>query len=519
MSGRPALGRSALIIGLGGAGSRVLGLVREQVVAALFGASAATDAFRVAFRVPLALYDLLIGGMVSSAMVPVLSEDAADNAALGRRLSVLLTVATLILLAAVVLLMALAPQLIALLGAGYSAGVQALSVDLVRVVLPALVFMGVSGVLTAALNSRERFHYPAIATAAFNGGVVLAALALHQQFGIASLALGVVGGAALQAALQAPGLRGVPLRPRFDLTDPALRRMLRLYLPVALGLVVSTVGIAIDTNLASRTGEGSLAAMGFATTLVQFPLGLIATGVSSAVLPALARHAKVMSGDGGGSARQAYRSELALALRLVLVTIAPATVALVVLREPVIALLFQRGAFDDTAAARTSLAFLAYAPGLPAAALDQVLIFGFYAQQRTIPPVLVGVAAVGIYLVCGLALIGPLGMTGLALANSVQWLSHAIIMALLTQRSLGGLGGLGLGPAALRVVLASLAMAAILLVVRTQLLREAPGDGLFLAGGLVVAGVAGAAAYVGTLAVLGRGELTLLVDAVRARRG
>lgn len=518
MSARP-LGRSALIIGLGSVGSRVLGLAREQVIAALFGATAATDAFRVAFRVPLALYDLLIGGMVSSALVPVLSEDASDNAALGRRLSVLLTLAPLCLMVAVALLTAGAPQVMGLLGAGYGAEVQALSVDLVRVVLPALVFMGVSGVLTAALNSRERFHYPAMATVAFNGGVVVSALALHRQFGIASVAIGVVGGAALQVALQAPGLKGVPLRPRFDLTDPALRRMLRLYLPVALGLVVSTIGIAIDTNLASRTGEGSLAAMGFATTLVQFPLGLIATGVSSAVLPALARHAKAMGGNSGGAAGRAYRSDLGLALRLVLVTIVPATVALAVLREPIIALLFQRGAFDDAAAARTSAAFLAYAPGLPAAAIDQVLIFGFYAQQRTIPPVLVGVAAVGIYLVCGLALIGPLGMTGLALANSAQWVSHAVIMGLLTQRSLGGLGGLGVGRAALRVAAASLAMAAALLLAGGQLSLGGPLDTPSLAGRLGLAVVAGAAAYLGALAVLGRAELALLVEAVRLRRG
>ena len=283
------LARSALIIGLGNVGSRVLGLLRELVIAALFGATAPTDAFRVAFRVPLALYDLFIGGMISAALVPVFSGLTGDRALLTRLISALLTLIVLVLLLVVALLLLAAPWLMPLLAAGYPPEVQQLSVDLVRVLMPSLIFMGLSGVLTALLYAQERFQLPAVAIMAYNAGMVVAALLLHQVFGIASLAIGVLAGAAFQVVLQSPGLRGLPLRPSIDFSDPAVRQVFRLYFPVALGLVVSAAGIAIDTNLASRTGAGNLAAMGFATTLVQFPLGLVATGVSAAVLPSLSR--------------------------------------------------------------------------------------------------------------------------------------------------------------------------------------------------------------------------------------
>lgn len=512
------LARSALIIGLGNVGSRVLGLLRELVIAALFGATAPTDAFRVAFRVPLALYDLFIGGMISAALVPVFSGLTGDRALLTRLISALLTLIVLVLLLVVALLLLAAPWLMPLLAAGYPPEVQQLSVDLVRVLMPSLIFMGLSGVLTALLYAQERFQLPAVAIMAYNAGMVVAALLLHQVFGIASLAIGVLAGAAFQVVLQSPGLRGLPLRPSIDFSDPAVRQVFRLYFPVALGLVVSAAGIAIDTNLASRTGAGNLAAMGFATTLVQFPLGLVATGVSAAVLPSLSRsfQAATPGHDAGVIADPAgYRAALGLGLRLVVVTILPAAVGLTLLREGVIRLLFQRGAFDALAAQRTSSAFLAYAPGLPAAAVDQVLVYGFYARKQTLQPVLVGVVAVGVYLAVGLALLQPLGMPGLALANSAQWTVHMLIMALLTYRSLTGLSGIGLWPTIARTVAATAALAGAL-TVAAALLPSATGSDALTASAVVVALVIiGAAVYLAALALVGREELRLLASAFR----
>ena len=512
MSARP-IPQAALILALGNIGSRVLGLAREQVIAGLFGATALTDAFRVSFRVPLALYDLLIGGMISSALVPVFSEylAAGQRRELGAILSTLINLLALALIGIVLLLIASAPLLVRLLAAGYPAEVRFLSVDLVRLVVPSLFFMGISAVLTATLYAQQRFLLPAIAVMCYNAGIVAIALVLHRYFGIFSLVLGVLVGALFQMLLQLPALRGLGYRLWLDVRHPGVRQVARLYSPVALGLVVSTFAIAIDTNLASRTGEGSLAAMGFATTLVQFPLGLVAAAVSSAILPSLSRHAQGL--DEASQAR--YKSVLALGLRLVLVTIIPATVGLLVLRGPLVRLLFQRGAFDALAAQRTSLAFLAYSPGLPAAAIDQVLIFGYYARKNTITPVLVGLLGVGVYLAVGLALLRPLGMPGLALANSAQWVTHMIVMALLTYRSTGGLPGLA--STVLRVLLASGAMAGMLLLALALTpagsLASTAALGAFLATLLLMGGLI----YLAALALIGRKELNLLASAFHSR--
>lgn len=507
-----SLARAALVVGLGSAGSRVLGLVRELVIAALFGATAPTDAFRAAFRVPLALYDLIVGGMVSSALVPTFASYLArnDEASLRRAVN---AVGALLLVALVIIAVAVgvwAVPIMDALGAGYDAAVRAQSVDLLRVMLPALVFMGATGLLSALLYAQDRFLPPALALTCFNAGVVVTAFVLHPAFGVLSLAFGVVTGALLQAALQLWALRGWFTSLTLSFRHPAVRHVLGLYTPVALGLIVSTLTIAIDTNLASRTGEGSLAAMGFATTLVQLPLGLVATGVSTAALPRLARSAGI-----AGDTLMQYKRALVEGLRIVLLMILPAAVGLVLLREPVIRLLFERGAFDEAATARTALAFLAYAPGLPAAALDQVLVNGYYARQDTRTPVIVGVLAVVVYLVSALLLLEPLGMPGLALANSLQWTSHLLMMVLLTHRSLGGLSGFDLGGTALRALLAVAVMAGVVFLaaaaLQTEEIRGLPAL-LALVAGL---GVLGATVYAGALAVLGRKDLRLLTGALR----
>ena len=526
--------RNAFIVGLGNVGSRVLGLVREQVIAGLFGATAATDAFRVAFRVPLTLYDLLAGGMISAALVPVFSrysnaQDKASQEELGVVASTMFNGQLLVSAALALLLGLLAPQVMNLLASGYDSPVREQASGILRLLLPALVFMCLSSVLTARLYARERFTLPAMAALAYNGGMLTGALFLSQTLGIASLAVGLVAGMLAQTLIQAPAFRGLAYQVRLSLGHPQVKEVLRLYLPVALGLVVSMVGVAIDTALASRTGEGGLAALGFATTLVQFPLGLVAAGVGAATLPIMSRYSPAgteppVVGPDTLAAQQAdpaislaaYKDALALALKLTLVTIVPATVGLALLRTPVVRLLFQRGAFDGVATQRTALAFLAYAPGLPAAALDQMLIYGYYARRQTLTPVLVGVASVGVYLLVALALLERLGMPALAIANSAQWGAHAALMGILTLRAVGRLEGVwaALG----RTLLASAAMGGVLTLLNALLgvSIQTSAVSLTLLLGLTVA--AGALTYIGALALVGRDELGLLAGALRRKR-
>jgi putative peptidoglycan lipid II flippase len=278
---------------------------------------------------------------------------------------------------------------------------------------------------------------------------------------------------------------------------------------VAAGLAVSAGVVALDTRLASTTGDGTLAAMRYATTLVQLPLGLVATALSFASLPVLSRYGAGGAGDPG------FRRTLALATRAALLLIVPAAVALIVFRDPIVRLLFQRGAFDEAGAALTAQALLWYAPQLPFVAVDQLLIAAFYALQNTRLPVVVGVAGAGVYCAVALATVGRLGMVGLVLANTVQHSAHAVILLYCLWRTTGALRAEGIGPAAGRIGLAGGLMALVALAI--QGLLPAPAGSLPLAGYLVLLGGAAGAAYVAALAALRSDELGYATSLLQAR--
>jgi putative peptidoglycan lipid II flippase len=235
----------------------------------------------------------------------------------------------------------------------------------------------------------------------------------------------------------------------------------KLYLPVILGLVISQIAIALDRNFASRTGEQSIAWMQYATTIIQFPLGLIAAAISLAILPTLSRLAT--AANVADSSLAEFMNTLATGLRLVLILIIPATVALFILAEPIVALLFQHGDFTSFDTQQTALALRLYLFGLTFAAIDQPLIFAYYARQNTLTPALVGLLGVGFYLLAALVptLARPLQMTDLVLANSVQLTGHALVMLWLVNR-LASLRGHGLGPTILKAIVAAAVMGVVL---------------------------------------------------------
>ncbi|MGQ9682067.1 MAG: murein biosynthesis integral membrane protein MurJ [Anaerolineae bacterium] len=506
---------SAVIVGVGQLLSRLMGFLREMVIAGIFGSSAAVSSFAIASAVPQMVYDLLLGGMVSAALVPVLSEYAGrgDRDELGRVTSTLLTVGITVFLGIVLILELLAPVLAMVLGGGFALPLRQLTTLLIRLILPSLVFFCAWGIAAAVLYARQQFVFPALASAVYNLGVILAALFLASRFQIAALSLGVVLGALLQLLIVLPGLRGLPLRVRFDLRHPALRRIVLLYLPVIASLIVANLGIVIDRNLASRTVDQAIAWMKYATFLVQLPLGLVSVAIATATLPALAR---LSSPD--DVAR--FRRTLAGALRLVLVLILPATVAILVLGQEAIRAALEHGAFTSFDTAQVTRALLFYLPGLPFAAIDQPLVFAFYARKDTITPVWVGIAGVGAYLAVGplLAFGLGLGFIGLVIANAMQLISHCIIMWVMLQRRVGTMAGLGLLHTASRAAVASgLAGLGMLAgMVGARALFPGPGTvpaAVSLAGG----GALGLTVYVAALAGLQVEELTIFLSMARNR--
>jgi putative peptidoglycan lipid II flippase len=461
---RRRIATAALILMAGNVASRLLGLLREQVMAWLFGATGGTDAFVAASAVPTMVYDLLVGGAISAALVPVFVEAAEDRDRWWRLVSTVLNLAGLLLLLLAAGLGLLADRLIDVLGTGFDLDQQLAAASMVRVMLVAVVLQGLAGVLMAALYAQNRFALPAFAPAIYNGAMILLALLLHEQLGVMALVAGVLLGAAGQLLLQAAGLRELRYRPRLDLRQAEVRTILKLYGPVAAGLLVAFVGIVLDRHFASQLAAGSMTVMAYATRLLQFPLGLVGTAASLAVLPTLAAHARGMQQPGDAAAEHlaGYRATLRFGLKVVLLLLVPAALALGVLIEPLVRLVFEHRAFTGADAVRTATVFRFYLPQLPLTGLDQVLIYAFYARRDTVTPVLVGVLTVGGYLGTALVTREALGVNGLALANAVQNGSHGLILLGLLGARVGGLRLGELLGFTTRVLLAAVPMAAAL---------------------------------------------------------
>jgi len=415
---------AALIIAVGNLLSRLFGLVREQLASYYFGTGANFKPFTLADSMLTILYDLLISGMVASALVPVLSQYVIPERReeLRRILGTLITLVLLVLGGATILLEIFASPLVgAWLGGGTDAALIPETVKNVRLILPAVLLLGVSAIFLAANYALGHFVWPSASQAARNGAIIVATILLARWLGVTSMVVGVLVGAVLLVVIQLPGLRGVMPRPAFDFRHPAIRSILILYAPIFIGLIANTVGQIIDRGLAWNAGEDALGAMRYATTLQQLVLGLVATGISLGALPTLSRQAE--SGDEEG-----FRATLTAALRMTTVLIVPATFGLLALAGPLVNVIFRHGATTDAGARLIALALVWYIPGTFFQAYDQLLINAFYARRNTLTPQLVGLAAVLLYIGVEVTLVGRFGMVALVAAISVQWTFHALTM-------------------------------------------------------------------------------------------
>lgn len=470
---RRRIASAAVIIALGTLTTSVLGFVRAFVVARYFGASPKTDAFFAALVVPQMFYDQLIGGAITAAFIPTFTRLAdRDERELWRLVGTVLALVAIVLVAVVLLLEVAAPLLMAAIASGFAlhGGPLPLSVKLVRILLPALVFMGLSAVSVAVLYSLDRRAVAAFATGLYHLGIIGAAVLASARFGIEALPVGAVVGAVGQFAIQIPSLLRAYSRTRetarrwlgqlrIDLHNPALHRMLRLYIPVAGGMCVSIAGQIADVNFKSHLPQhGGYSAMQYATQLVQFPIGIVVAGLGFAVLPSI-------SSDAAAERLEAFKDTLALGFRLVLLLLVPAAVGQLLLTTPIVALLLQRGAFNHVDTVHTATALLGYGPQLPLVGIDQLLIFAFYARHNTFTPALIGVIGVGVYVLAAALLLGPLTIFGLALANTIQIGAHALLLLVLLLRTLGPIPGRQLVATGLKVGLASGAMAVAIVAV------------------------------------------------------
>lgn len=474
---------AAILIAVGNITSRLIGVIREAVFAATFGRGAELAAFTAAATIPTLLYDLLLSGAMSAALVPVFSRVASQPKQFARTVSQVMSLLVIVVGGLVLPLLFAAPFLVRTLAGGFDSELQELTTTMVRWMVFAVPSMIIAGVMTAALQAQQQFLLPAFVTSVFNIGLIVAAWLFSPLIGPVALALGMVIGALLQVLMQYQGLRTLEWQWIPDWRSPEVVEIARLYAPVALGMFFSALGTIIDRRYASDFGEDVLPTMRYATTLIQFPLGLVAAAVSTAILPTLSRLTTK-------SSLPEFRQTVASALHVVMALIVPASLILWLVRIPLTAFILERNAFrpEDTLAVANTLTY--YIPGMPAAAIDQILLFACYARGRTLAPNLVQGGAIIAYVLAvmiGIPWLGERAET-LAWANSVQWIAHMLIMLVICQRMFN-LRGLGL----LHTLVLTLIAAAVTWAVMLALLALIPMTVLpFIVQLMVITVLAGA---------------------------
>ena len=443
--------------------SRVLGLVREVVIAALFH-PVATDAYYTAFRIPNLLRDLFAEGALSAAFVPTFTEYWKQGAEHAWRLANLVINALLVILSAVTLLFFFgAKYLVLMLAYGFiwTPGKVELTAKMTQVMSPFLIFVALAAAVMGVLNTGGRFFISALAPAVFNVTNILAGLLLAPlmpYFGqepIVAMAIGSLAGAVGQLAIQWPAARRMGFRHRWVLRwdDPGLRRIMRLMLPATFGLAATQINVLVDNQFASLFGTGPVSWLQYAFRLMQLPIGIFGVAIATVNLAAVSR-------DAADQDLEALKRTLARSLRLCMLLTLPAAAGLMALRYPIIRVIYQHGSFTAEHTRHTGDALWFYALGLFSYSAVKILVPTFYALKNSAAPVRASAGSVAVKVALnGLFLLtGWYGFQGLALATSLAATLNLGLLAFSLKRQVGPLRGLGLGDTFIKVAGLSAAM-------------------------------------------------------------
>jgi putative peptidoglycan lipid II flippase len=513
------IARSAGLAGAATFVSRVLGLVRDLVLAALFGAGNQMDAFLVAFRLPNLVRDLFAEGTMSAAFVPAFTRHVADH---GREAAWSLGVQVINALVVITGTLALvgmmfAEPLVRLYAGDYASvpGKLDLTVQLTRITLPFLTLVAVAAVLMGMLNALHHYFVPALAPAMFNVVVIAGALVLVPLMpnvgwpAIVAVAVASLLGGVAQVAAQWPALRreGFRWSWRLDWRNPGLAQVLTLMGPGTLALAATQVNLFVNTLLATSQGTGAVSWLSYAFRLMYFPIGLFGVSIATAVLPEAARHAS-------RNDPHAIGETLSKGLGLMLLVNVPATIGLIVLADPIVRLIFERGAFGATDTAATAAAVRFYAVGLVGYAAARIAAPVFYAIGRHRSPVGIAVLSMGVNVVASLVLVAMMGFRGLALGTSIAALVHGGVAVWALWQRLDGMHAARLGSTILRVTIASVVMgAAVMLLPMPRGAGALTGQALNLAMAIGI----GVVTFGVTARLLRIAELDDLLTAARSR--
>ena len=457
--------------------SRIFGLVREQVLAILFGAGTQMDAYVVAFRIPNLLRDLFAEGALSSAFVTVFTEyehnktKEETNRLVGNVFTAIFVLLSIICILGIIF----SKELVLLMAPEFSQipGKVLLTTNLTRIMFPFLLLISLAALLMGLLNTRGYFFIPSFASSCFNLGSIIigGGLALIiPQLGypaIYGMAIGTLAGGGLQLLIQTPAFKkeGFRIRPILDLKDPGLRKIGKLIVPAIVGLSATQINIFINTNFASRCVEGSVAWLNYAFRLMQFPIGLFGVALSVATLPLVAKQATKGRIDQLGDT---LVSSLTLAFALTL----PAAVGLWILAEPIIALIFQHGRFSHFDTVMTGQALKFYSVGLMAYSAVKIIVPVYYALNDTKWPVIGSFISVALNVVIILFTLERFQHRAIALSTSLTIIFNFLFLSLILYKKMGGYPAMRLCQAVLKIAAASGIMAFAVFSSKSLLLFE-----------------------------------------------
>jgi putative peptidoglycan lipid II flippase len=516
MSETARMTKAAGIVGAATLLSRILGFVRDVIVAWFFGAGLAADAFFVAFRIPNLLRRLFAEGSLTISFIPVFTEHLSRNGrqdafALARCACWLLSLALAAVAVAGILL---SPLIVKVIAPGFFSCPEKfdLTVLLTQIMFPYIFFIGLVALCMGILNALGHFTAPAFAPVLLNLAMISAVLLVspHLEKPAVGLAIGVVVGGVLQLGLQIPFLvrRGFRLAVRGPLYHPAIKRIGVLMTPAVFGAAVYQINIVVGTLLASLLPEGSVSYLYYADRLVQFPLGVFGIALATAVLPTLSRQAAVEDMEG-------FRSSFAYALKLVFFITMPAMTGLIVLKEPIVRLLFQRGAFDPATTRLTAEALLYYAVGLWAFSAVRIVVSTFYALQDTKTPVKIAIFSLLMNIGLSILLMGPMRHGGLALATSLASVTNLILLLRALKKRLGRIGARDILGSLFRSTASAAVMGGAIGVVALWGVPKYAGCTWHLVVWLSGSVVAGSLLYGACAFVFRSRELLAMVDTVR----
>ncbi len=460
--------KAAGVVGFWTSLSRISGFIRDLIIAIVLGAGVGSDSFFVAFRIPNLLRRLFAEGALSAAFVPTFIETLQkDGKEEGVRLArIAVTFSTIVLCFITVLGIVFTPQIVRVIAPGFFDDPEkfGLTIQLTRIMFPYIFFISLVALVSGALNSLGRFAAPAAAPILLNismiGGILILTKGLDWPPGY-SLSWAVTLAGLFQLLLQAPFLmaEGVTIKPDFHFGYPPLRRMGRLFVPAAIGGAVYQVNVLVGTMLASLLPVGSVSWLYYADRLVEMPLGVFAIALGSAALPSMSRLAS--SGDYKG-----LGESVSFSLRLIAFFIIPASVGLIVLREPIISVLFQHGRFTCTDTIETSYALLWYTAGLWAFSGLKVVTQAFFSLKDTKTPLWVSLFAVALNLGAGILLMHPMKHGGLALATTLAAAVNFLILFLILIRRIKWFDIAGFLASIARITAASFIMGVFLFSIR-----------------------------------------------------